>query len=277
MHAGAPFACASCRGSRAPVTGAADDDPALRSAASRAMRERGGDPYLHHPALRGRIVDPATSLLPQLPPADLDARMAELGRPPTGASATRRSRRRARLPRRPARPRPLGLRLRLADVGPGHPLRRGPPGAGRRLRAPLHPQGHLGARGTPEAPGMQAALDVGEAATGSPSASPRPRSRPRPASLAPRVIARSTGRSSSRPRTAAGRSKPWQRQPTTTRHHPPRPRPRRAGALPRHRRRHARHQPAYIETSPASSPPSASRIRGREPPRRGPRLRRHRG
>ena len=45
------------------------------------MSEPGGDPFLHHPALRGRIVDPSTSFFRSFRPADLDARMAELGRP----------------------------------------------------------------------------------------------------------------------------------------------------------------------------------------------------
>ena len=39
------------------------------------------DPYLHHPALRGKIADPLTSYFRDFKPSDLDARMKALGRP----------------------------------------------------------------------------------------------------------------------------------------------------------------------------------------------------
>jgi glutathione-specific gamma-glutamylcyclotransferase len=39
------------------------------------------DPYIHHPALRGKIADPQTSFFRNFKPSDLDARMKELGRP----------------------------------------------------------------------------------------------------------------------------------------------------------------------------------------------------
>ena len=214
------------------------------------MSEPGGDPFLHHPALRGRILDPATSFFRSFRPADLDARMAELGHPARLALQRRGARGRAPgLPRRPPRPRPLGLRLRLADVGPGHPLRRGPARAGGRLCAPVHPQGHLRRprhpRGARPAGGARCRRGLRRARL--PHRPGRDRGGER-LCLAPRASSpRSTGRSSSRPPPPPARSKPWQRWPTTPRRHPRRSHPRRAGALPRHRRGHARHQPAYIE------------------------------
>ena len=39
------------------------------------------DPYIHHPALRGKITDPLTSYFRDFKPSDLDARMKALGRP----------------------------------------------------------------------------------------------------------------------------------------------------------------------------------------------------
>jgi glutathione-specific gamma-glutamylcyclotransferase len=39
------------------------------------------DPYIHHPALRGKITDPLTSFFRNFKPSDLDARMKEIGRP----------------------------------------------------------------------------------------------------------------------------------------------------------------------------------------------------
>ena len=39
------------------------------------------DPYIHHPALRGKIADPLTSFFRNFKPSDLDARMKEIGRP----------------------------------------------------------------------------------------------------------------------------------------------------------------------------------------------------
>jgi cation transport protein ChaC len=39
------------------------------------------DPYIHHPALRGKITDPLTSFFRNFKPSDLDARMKALGRP----------------------------------------------------------------------------------------------------------------------------------------------------------------------------------------------------
>jgi glutathione-specific gamma-glutamylcyclotransferase len=39
------------------------------------------DPYIHHPALRGKITDPLTSFFRNFKPSDLDARMKAIGRP----------------------------------------------------------------------------------------------------------------------------------------------------------------------------------------------------
>lgn len=39
------------------------------------------DPYIHHPALRGKITDPLTSFFRNFKPSDLDARMKAMGRP----------------------------------------------------------------------------------------------------------------------------------------------------------------------------------------------------
>ena len=45
------------------------------------LMTRKPDPYVHHPALRGKIAEPHTSFFRDFKPSDLDARMKALGRP----------------------------------------------------------------------------------------------------------------------------------------------------------------------------------------------------
>lgn len=125
------------------------------------------DPFLHHPELRGRIADPETSFFRGFLPANLDARMAAAGRPPTWrySDAEREANRRAALAGRmdgdlwvfaygslmwdPA--------FRFAEVRVGRVT-----GHARRFCL----KDTWGGRGTAEAPGLMAALDQGPGCTG---------------------------------------------------------------------------------------------------------------
>jgi glutathione-specific gamma-glutamylcyclotransferase len=125
------------------------------------------DPYIHHPALRGKITDPLTSFFRDFKPSDLDARMKALGRPDNWRhsddelESARLSFLEGRLDRDlwifaygslmwdPA--------FHFAEVRRGRV-------SGYERRFIL--KDTFGARGTPEAPGLMAALDEGHACEG---------------------------------------------------------------------------------------------------------------
>lgn len=125
------------------------------------------DPFTHHPCLRGRITPPEQSSFRHFRPADLDPMMAELGHPPDWrfSDAEREARRLALLG--PHLDRDLWVfaygslmwnpGFRFAEVRVG--------------RTPAHARrfcllDNFGARGTPERPGLQAALVPGGGCTG---------------------------------------------------------------------------------------------------------------
>jgi glutathione-specific gamma-glutamylcyclotransferase len=120
------------------------------------------DPYIHHPALRGKITDPLTSFFRHFKPSDLDARMKELGRPDNWRHSDEEleSARQAFLKGR------LDQDLWVFAYGslmwdPAFhfaEVRRGRV-AGYARRFIL--KDTFGARGTPELPGLMAALDEG--------------------------------------------------------------------------------------------------------------------
>jgi glutathione-specific gamma-glutamylcyclotransferase len=125
------------------------------------------DPYIHHPALRGKITDPLTSFFRNFKPSDLDARMKELGRPDTWRhsdeelESARHTFLKGRLDRDlwifaygslmwdPA--------VHFAEVRRGRVS-----GYARRFIL----KDTFGARGTPENPGLMAALDEGPGCEG---------------------------------------------------------------------------------------------------------------
>jgi glutathione-specific gamma-glutamylcyclotransferase len=125
------------------------------------------DPFVHHPALRGLIADPEKSFFRNFKPSDLDARMKALGRPDgwrhgdDEVEAARLAFLTDRLDQDlwifaygslmwdPA--------FKFAEV--------------RRARAPNHARKFIlkdtfGARGSPETPGLMAALDDGTGCDG---------------------------------------------------------------------------------------------------------------
>jgi cation transport protein ChaC len=133
------------------------------------MSEPGGepDPFAHHPVLRDKILDPSRSFFRTFRPADFDERMQALGHPPdwrfsdAEIEAARRAFLAGRLDRDlwvfaygslmwdPA--------FHFAEV--------------RRARVEGYARKFclkdtFGARGTPEAPGLHAALDTGEGCDG---------------------------------------------------------------------------------------------------------------
>lgn len=125
------------------------------------------DPYLHHPELRGRINDPHNSYFRSFRPADLDAQMQALGYPPTWrfTDAEREANRQTF----------LGSRLQ-ADlwVFAYGSLIWDPAFLFAEVRK-AHVDGYtrsfclkdtFGMRGSPEAPGLQAALDLGTGCNG---------------------------------------------------------------------------------------------------------------
>jgi glutathione-specific gamma-glutamylcyclotransferase len=131
------------------------------------LMTRAPDPYIHHPALRGKITDPLASFFRNFKPSDLDARMKEIGRPDNWRHSDEEleSARLAFLKGRleqdlwifaygslmwdPA--------FHFAEVRRGRAL-----GYARRFIL----KDTFGARGTPENPGLMAALDVGPGCEG---------------------------------------------------------------------------------------------------------------
>jgi glutathione-specific gamma-glutamylcyclotransferase len=125
------------------------------------------DPYIHHPALRGKITDPLTSFFRSFKPSDLDARMKELGRPDNWRHSDEEleTARQAFLKGR------LDQDLWVFAYGslmwdPAFhfaEVRRGRvEGYARRFIL----KDTFGARGTPETPGLMAALDEGPGCEG---------------------------------------------------------------------------------------------------------------
>ncbi len=120
------------------------------------------DPYMHHPALRGKITDPLTSFFRDFKPSDLDARMKEIGRPDNWRHSDEELES-ARLSFLKGR---LNQELWIFAYGslmwdPAFhfaEVRRGRvEGYARRFIL----KDTFGARGTPETPGLMAALDEG--------------------------------------------------------------------------------------------------------------------
>jgi glutathione-specific gamma-glutamylcyclotransferase len=128
---------------------------------------RAPDPYIHHPALRGKITDPLTSFFRSFKPSDLDARMKAMGRPDDWRhsddelEAARQAFLEGRLHQDlwvfaygslmwdPA--------FHFAEVRRGHVS-----GYARRFIL----KDTFGPRGSPEAPGLMAALDEGPGCEG---------------------------------------------------------------------------------------------------------------
>lgn len=125
------------------------------------------DPFAHHPCLRDRIRPAEASFFRSFRPADFDAPMAALGHPPGWrfTDDEREARRRAFLAGRPEGDLWIFAygslmwdpAFRFAEVRVGHV-------AGHARRFCLRDD--LGARGTPAAPGLQAALAPGAGCTG---------------------------------------------------------------------------------------------------------------
>jgi glutathione-specific gamma-glutamylcyclotransferase len=125
------------------------------------------DPFVHHPVLRGKITDPLQSYFRNFKPSDIDARMAELGRPDgwRHSEADIEAARMAFLEGR------LEGDLWVFAYGslmwdPGFKF-----AEVRRAHAPDHARrfilkDNFGARGTPETPGLMAALDDGAGCDG---------------------------------------------------------------------------------------------------------------
>lgn len=120
------------------------------------------DPFRHHPALRGLIADPEQSFFRNFKPSDLDARMKALGRP-DGWRHSDEEVEAARLAFLEGR---LDADLWIFAYGslmwdPGFKF-----AEVRRAHAPGHARkfilkDNFGARGSPDAPGLMAALDRG--------------------------------------------------------------------------------------------------------------------
>lgn len=127
----------------------------------------GPDPFVHHPVLRGKITDPLTSYFRDFKPSDIDARMKELGRP-SGWRHSEDEIESARLAF-------LGGRFdedlwvfaygslmwdpafKFAEVRRAHA-----PGYARRFIL----KDSFGPRGSPDMPGLMAALDIGPGCDG---------------------------------------------------------------------------------------------------------------
>lgn len=125
------------------------------------------DPYIHHPALRGKITDPLTSFFRNFKPSDLDARMKEIGRPDNWRHSDEELES-ARLTFLKGRlDKDLWIfaygslmwdpAFRFAEVRRGRVS-----GYARRFIL----KDTIGARGTPETPGLMAALDEGPGCEG---------------------------------------------------------------------------------------------------------------
>ena len=125
------------------------------------------DPFARHPSLRDLIADPQKSFFRSFRPSDLDARMAELGRP-DGWRHSEDDIEAARIAFLADR---LDRDLWIFAYGslmwdPGFTF-----AELRRARAPGHARrfilkDNFGARGSPETPGLMAALDIGEGCDG---------------------------------------------------------------------------------------------------------------
>ncbi|MGB8816902.1 MAG: gamma-glutamylcyclotransferase [Rhizobiaceae bacterium] len=125
------------------------------------------DPFVHHPALRGLIADPDKSFFRNFKPSDLDARMKSLGRP-DGWRHSDDEVEAARLAFLADR---LDSDLWIFAYGslmwdPAFKF-----AEVRRARAPVHARKFIlkdtfGARGSPQAPGLMAALDDGAGCDG---------------------------------------------------------------------------------------------------------------
>lgn len=125
------------------------------------------DPYIHHPSLRGKITDPLTSFFRSFKPSDLDERMKAIGRPDNWRHSDEQL--------EEARLAFLSGRLdqdlwvfaygslmwdpafKFAEVRRGHLS-----GFARRFIL----KDTFGVRGTPEMPGLMAALDDGPGCDG---------------------------------------------------------------------------------------------------------------
>jgi glutathione-specific gamma-glutamylcyclotransferase len=125
------------------------------------------DPYIHHPSLRGKITDPVTSFFRSFKPSDLDERMKAIGRPDNWRHSDEELEE-ARLSFLKGR---LDQDLWIFAYGslmwdPAFhfaEVRRGRiSGYARRFIL----KDTFGARGTPEMPGLMAALDEGPGCEG---------------------------------------------------------------------------------------------------------------
>jgi glutathione-specific gamma-glutamylcyclotransferase len=125
------------------------------------------DPFVHHPVLRGKIADPLTSFFRSFRPSDIDERMKALGRP-DGWRHSEEEIEAARLAFLHGRfDEDLWIfaygslmwdpAFKFAEVRRAHA-----PGYARRFIL----KDNFGARGTPEAPGLMAALDDGPGCDG---------------------------------------------------------------------------------------------------------------
>ena len=127
----------------------------------------GHDPFIHHPALRAMIADPLQSFFRNFKPSDIDARMKELGRP-DGWRHSEEDIEAARLAFLDSRfDEDLWIfaygslmwdpAFRFAEVRRAHA-----PGHARRFIL----KDSFGPRGSPEMPGLMAALDNGPGCDG---------------------------------------------------------------------------------------------------------------
>ena len=125
------------------------------------------DPFVHHPALRGLIADPDKSFFRNFKPSDLDARMKALGRP----DGWRHSDDEVEAARLAFLANHLDNDLWVFAYGslmwdPAFKF-----AEVRRARTPIHARKFIlkdtfGARGSPQTPGLMAALDDGTGCDG---------------------------------------------------------------------------------------------------------------
>jgi glutathione-specific gamma-glutamylcyclotransferase len=133
----------------------------------RADMSSAPDPYIHHPSLRGKITDPLTSFFRNFKPSDLDERMKAIGRPDNWRHTDEEleANRLAFLAGRLDRDLWVFAYGSLMWDPAFHfaEVRRGSVSAYAR-RFIL--KDTFGARGTPETPGLMAALDDGDGCEG---------------------------------------------------------------------------------------------------------------
>ena len=119
--------------------------------------------FLHVPALAGKVLEPGEVLLSPLPRLAGRARPVarENGYPANWrlSDAEREATRAGVLARAGAGP--VGVRLRLADVGPGHPRRRDQDGGALRGSIAASASRARSGRGSADKPALMAALDGG--------------------------------------------------------------------------------------------------------------------